>query len=143
MQKISPRKVLDSASIGERIKCLILQEHSSILDFSRQTGISASVLYRIIHGEAIPSPDTLVDLSSCLGCSVDFLLGVSTPETEAGEGFETALLNVYEFRDVWTRDQKMYLAYASMNLLTASEEEKLKQRLGIGRAGKQRKISAS
>ena len=137
MQKISPRKVLDSASIGERIKCLILQDYSSILDFSRQTGISVSVLYRIIHGEAIPSPDTLVDLSSCLGCSVDFLLGVSTPETEAGEGFETALLNVYEFRDVWTRDQKMYLAYASMNLLTASEEEKLKQRLGIGRAGKQ------
>ena len=137
MQKIPPRKVLDSASIGERIKCLILQEHPSILDFSRQTGISASVLYRIIHGEAIPSPDTLVDLSSCLGCSADFLLGISTPETEAEEGFETVLLNVYEFRDVWTRDQKMYLAYASMNLLTASEEEKLKQRLGIGRAGKQ------
>ena len=137
MQKISPRKVLDSASIGERIKCLILQDYSSILDFSRQTGISVSALYSIIRGEAIPSPDTLVDLSSCLGCSVDFLLGVSTPETEAGEGFETALLNVYEFRDVWTRDQKMYLAYASMNLLTASEEEKLKQRLGIGRAGKQ------
>ena len=132
MQKIPPRKVLDSASIGERIKCLILQDYSSILDFSRQTGISVSVLYRIIHGEAIPSPDTLVDLSSCLGCSVDFLLGVSTPETEAGEGFETALLNIYEFRDAWTRDQKMYLAYASMNLLTASEEEKLKQRLGIG-----------
>jgi len=137
LQKISPRKVLDSASIGERIKCLILQDYSSILDFSRQTGISVSVLYRIIHGEAIPSPDTLVDLSSCLGCSADFLLGISTPETEAEEGFETALLNIYEFRDAWTRDQKMYLAYASMNLLTASEEEKLKQRLGIGRAGKQ------
>ena len=137
MQKIPPRKVLDSASIGERIKCLILQDYSSILDFSRQTGISLSVLYRIIRGEAIPSPDTLVDLSSCLGCSADFLLGISTPETEAEEGFDTALLNVYEFRDVWTRDQKLYLAYASMNLLTASEEEKLKQRLGIGRAGKQ------
>ena len=137
MQNKPPRKVLDSASIGERIKCLILQDYSSILDFSRQTGISVSVLYRIIHGEAIPSPDTLVDLSSCLGCSADFLLGISTPETEAEEGFETALLNVYEFRDVWTRDQKLYLAYASMNLLTASEEEKLKQRLGIGRAGKQ------
>ena len=137
MQKIPPRKVLDSASIGERIKCLILQEYPSILDFSRQTGISVSALYSIIRGEAIPSPDTLVDLSSCLGCSADFLLGISTPETEAEEGFETALLNIYEFRDVWTRDQKMYLAYASMNLLTASEEEKLKQRLGIGRAGKQ------
>ena len=137
MQKIPPRKVLDSASIGQRIKCLILQDYSSILDFSRQTGISLSVLYRIIRGEAIPSPDTLVDLSSCLGCSADFLLGISTPETEAEEGFETALLNIYEFRDAWTRDQKMYLAYASMNLLTASEEEKLKQRLGIGRAGKQ------
>ncbi len=132
MQKNTPRKVLDSASIGERIKCLILQDYSSILDFSRQTGISVSVLYRIIHGEAIPSPDTLVDLSSCLGCSADFLLGISTPETEAEEGFETALLNIYEFRDAWTRDQKLYLAYASMNLLTASEEEKLKQRLGIG-----------
>ena len=132
MQKNTSRKVLDSASIGERIKCLILQDYSSILDFSRQTGISVSVLYRIIHGEAIPSPDTLVDLSSCLGCSADFLLGISTPETEAEEGFETALLNIYEFRDAWTRDQKLYLAYASMNLLTASEEEKLKQRLGIG-----------
>ena len=132
MQNKPPRKVLDSASIGERIKCLILQEHPSILDFSRQTGISVSALYSIIRGEAIPSPDTLVDLSSCLGCSADFLLGISTPETEAEEGFETALLNIYEFRDVWTRDQKLYLAYASMNLLTASEEEKLKQRLGIG-----------
>ena len=137
MQKNTSRKVLDSASIGERIKCLILQGHPSILDFSRQTGISVSALYSIIRGEAIPSPDTLVDLSSCLGCSADFLLGISTPETEAEEGFETVLLNVYEFRDAWTRDQKLYLAYASMNLLTASEEEKLKQRLGIGRAGKQ------
>nr|MCR4875917.1 hypothetical protein [Clostridiales bacterium] len=66
-----------------------------------------------IYGR-IPSPDTPVDLSSCLGCSADFLLGISTPETEAEEGFETVLLNVYEFRDVWTRDQKMYLAYASI-----------------------------
>ena len=131
MRIIPPGKTLDRAAIGERIRVLILHICPTISDFARRYGLSLTALYEITRGQSIPSPQTLAILGDLLGCSVDFLLGVSTPESEPMEGYDAALLNVCAFRESWTRDQKLFLAYASMGLLSPPEEDQLRLRLGV------------
>ena len=121
---MQPRKVpaLDQKKIGQRIKFLILQHYHSISQFSIRTGISLTALYEIIRGRELPSALTLIRLSHYLDCSVDFLLGVSSPEMDPTEGYESAVLNISEFADFWSPTKIRYL----MKLLEKDPAEKAK-----------------
>ena len=131
MRRKSAFSSLDMKSVGRRLSTLIAVQYDSVGEFADHIGISRNALYKIVHGEVTPEAQTLVDICRMLRCSVDFLLGVSTPAMEVSEGFDEALMNIYEFRSSWSREQKLYLVYAAMNLLTKAEEENLKIRLNV------------
>ena len=112
----------DPKMIGQRVKLLILQHDHSIAQFSLRTGIPLTTLYPIIRGQRLPTHLTMIRLSHYLDCSVDFLLGVSSPEMDPTEGYESAVLNISEFADFWSPTKIRYL----MKLLEKDPAEKAK-----------------
>ena len=122
---------LDRRAIGRRLRCLILAQEPTVSRFARRAGFSPTTLYKILSGEVTPSPCTLARLGRYLGCSVDFLLGVSAPESDPAEGFEAAMLNVHAFRSRWSRSQRLFLVYAVLGNLSENEEKKLRIYLGL------------
>lgn len=129
MRKQLAIRKIDMQSIGKRLSNLIEVQYESAAAFADDVGISRNSLYKILHGEVTPDAQTLVDFCEKLGCSVDFLLGVSCPETDPVEGFEAALLNVYEFRRKWPRGKILFLVYAAMGMLSDKEEQRLRVHL--------------
>ena len=128
-QKSAP--ALDKRAIGSRIRCLIETQYPTVSQFARKAGFSQTTLYKILSGEVTPSPQTLAQLCRHLGCSVDFLLGVSCPESDPAEGFEAALMNINAFHSDWSRSQQLFLVFAVLGKLSDKEEKKLRIFLGL------------
>ena len=131
MSAIPDSPNLDRRAIGRRIRCLIQDQYRTVSRFARKAGFSQTTLYKILSGEVMPSPRTLSRLCRQLGCSVDFLLGICSPESDPNEGYEAALINIQAFRDSWTRSQQLFLVFALLGRLTESEERKMRLRLGL------------
>ena len=122
----------DPVSVGERIRSLILQRYKTINRFARFHHFPINPLYKVIGGR-MPTVNMLVRLSRALDCSVDFLLGVCSPEVSSEEALQTALTNVHAYRDSWSRNQRLFLAYAALDCLTDSEENILRAFLQVDR----------
>ena len=116
---------------GARLKAIRLKNGMTMEQFGRRIGVSAPTIAAYESESRSPRLEVITAISQAYDCSVDFLLGVSTPESEPMEGYDAALLNVCAFRESWTRDQKLFLAYASMGLLSPPEENQLRLRLGV------------
>ena len=129
MNRKSVLRRLDMDSVGKRLRALVSVQYDSLGSFADRVGVTRGSFYRIMCGKATPDLQTVVDICALLCCSVDFLLGLSDPESDAEEGYETALLNIREFREDWTREQKAFLASASLGSLTEQEERTLRSRL--------------
>jgi len=127
--------VFEQRAIGRRLRSLIETQYPNISEFARQAGITRCTLTRIFSGKVLPSPQTLACVCRQLGCSMDFLLGVSCPESDSAEGFETALVNVHAFRSEWSRARRLFLAFAVIGSLNEKEEQKLSAFLGLEKSG--------
>ncbi len=123
MQKSLSSGRLDMVSAGERLREMILSQYSTLSEFADELGVTRNTLYHMVRGDARPNIQTLAEICDLLGCSMDFLLGISCPEQDPEEGYETALLNVHEFSASWPRRKKLMLICAILGQLT--EEEKL------------------
>ena len=129
-KQIAMRKI-DMAKVGHRMRTLISIHDDSISHFADKIGISRNSLYKIVHGQVTPDAQTLVDICDRLGCSVDFLLGMESPLLDSYEAYETALMNIFEFRDEWSRNQRLFLVYTSMGCLSEQEEKQLRAFLNL------------
>lgn len=60
---------------SNNFKDIMLEMNTNVQEISKNTGIDDSVLYDYLHG-AIPNVNFAVKLANCLGCSVNFLMGI-------------------------------------------------------------------
>lgn len=116
---------VDLRSVGRRLRTLILVQYSSVGCFADRLGVPRRTLYRITCERGVPTLFTLVKICAQLDCTLDFLLGLSCPESDSAEAWETVLLNVREFGRTWSRKKRLLLAKAILGSLTPEEEKTL------------------
>ena len=116
---------LNLHSVGRRLCELILVQYSSVGCFADRIGVSRRTLYRITCERGVPTLFTLVKICGQLDCTLDFLLGLSCPESESAEAWETVLLNVREFGRTWSKKKRLLLAKAILDRLTPEEKKTL------------------
>lgn len=63
------------SDISERLKDLIDEAELNISSLAERTGISASVISRILSRERMPSCKTLIIIADFFCCSTDYLVG--------------------------------------------------------------------
>ena len=102
MKKQLTLRPIDLRAFGRRLREMILVQYDSVGSFADSLGMTRNALYNVVHGDVVPSIQTLVDICELLGCSLEFLLGISTSESDRIEGYEAAVQNIRQFRDEWT-----------------------------------------
>ena len=110
---------------GQRLGRLIRVQHDSVGHFADKIGVARNTLYRFTADGKIPSVPTLLAVCQRLGCSVEFLLGLETPEANASEAYIDAVLNIRAFGDQWRKEDRLALAAAAAGLLTEPQMDKL------------------
>ncbi len=63
------------SKVAEHLKYLIDEAHLNVSELSKQTGLSVSVISRILAKERMPSYKTLIILADFFNCSADYLVG--------------------------------------------------------------------
>lgn len=66
--------VVDREKTGEKIYTLMQENDISIKDMGRMLRISPAAMYKIIHGECLPTIGHLFTIASVLGITVDDLV---------------------------------------------------------------------
>lgn len=132
MRHLTSRDI-DMIAVGERLRDMILLQYPSVVDFAAEIGVSRNTMYRMLKGE-FPCVPVLVDICACLGCSVDFLLGLSAPESDAREAFISAVLNIQAYGAQWRQEDRLALAADAAGLLNESQERRLMHRVQAGSA---------
>ena len=125
MLRKTPQISLNMPEAGERLRRLIKVQHDSVGHFADRIGVSRNTLYRFTTDGKIPSVPTLLAICQRLGCSVEFLLGLTTPEADAKDAYLAAVLNIQAFSDQWKQEDKLALAAAAAGLLTEAQMDKL------------------
>ena len=69
---------IDLTSIGKRVANARKAANMSLSDVHLATGIAQSSICRLEHGRSVPGAITLIILSTALGVSTDFLLGLKS-----------------------------------------------------------------
>ena len=69
--------VIDIRGTGERIKALLHAHGRTVSEVSEYLGTNASLVYRYLRGEVLPSIDRIVALSVYLGVPIDDIIAVS------------------------------------------------------------------
>lgn len=72
-----PNEVQPTDDFGDRLTRLMAETNHNVLSIANLTGKSASTIYNWKNGTAVPDGNTIIKLSDCFGCSVDYLLGLS------------------------------------------------------------------
>ena len=128
-------KDIDMIAVGNRLRDLIQLQYPSVVDFADAIGVSRNTMYRLLNKGEFPCVPVLVDICACLGCSVDFLLGLSSAESDAREAYISAVLNIQAFRSKWTSEERIALAADAAGLLTESQENRIMHRVQAGFKG--------
>lgn len=80
---------------AKRLRQLIKERDIRVTDLAWGTGVAPKTIYSFLNGHAFPSVETLLNISSYLGVSTDYLLGKSEEPTgialEEGEEYEETL----------------------------------------------------
>lgn len=114
---------LDMKTIGKRIKDRRKELHLTQTDIKSAVGISSGNISDIENGNRLPAALTLVQLSSVLQCSIDWMLTGISPTKENtstsffGESDETTLLS--GFRELEKEDKEELLEILQMKLRKA------------------------
>ena len=125
-------KDIDMNAVGDRLRELIQLQYPSLVDFAEEIGVSRNTIYRLINKGEFPCVPVLVDICACLGCTVDFLLGLTSAESDAREAYVSTVLNIRAFRLKWTSEERLALAAAVAGLLTESQENRIMRRVQGG-----------
>ena len=125
MFRKTPQFPVNMSEAGQRLGRLIRVQHDSVGHFADKIGVARNTLYRFTTNGKIPSVPTLLAICRRLGCSVEFLLGLNTPEADAKEAYITAVLNIQAFGAQWKQEDRLALAAAAAGLLTEAQENKL------------------
>ena len=125
MLRKTPQFPVNMPEAGKRLRQLIRVQHDSVGHFADRIGVARNTLYRFTTNGKIPSVPTLLAICRRLGCSVEFLLGLETPETNARDAYMTAVLNIQAFGAQWKQEDRLALAAAAAGLLTEAQENKL------------------
>ena len=125
MLRKTPQISLNMPEAGARLRRLIRVQHDSVGHFADRIGVARNTLYRFTRAGRIPSVPTLLAICQRLGCSVEFLLGLNTPEGDANEAYIDAVLNIQAFGSQWKNEDRMALAAAAAGLLTEAQMDKL------------------
>ena len=128
MSEIESR-MIDMKAVGERLRALIGVQYSSVGEFADRAGLSRNTLYRITCGAKIPSLYTLLLICDRLGCSLDFLLGIASCDSDPLAAWQTALLCVHEFGPKWKQEDRSAMACAAVGLLTDRQVMNLLSRM--------------
>ena len=125
MLRKNPQFPVNMPEAGKRLRQLIRVQHDSVGHFADRIGVARNTLYRFTTNGKIPSVPTLLAICRRLGCSVEFLLGLTTPEADAKDAYLTAVLNIQAFCDQWKQEDRLALAAAAAGLLTEKQMDKL------------------
>ena len=130
-----PSEEVDFREVGRRIFQLVNISYPTLQEFLDRSGINRAMLYKMRNeGNPLRVQD-LVDICAYLGVSLDYLLGLETPEGEAADACLKTLMNIWAYRDQWTKEERYFLACAAVGLLTQAQEEEMRTRLGLEEAG--------
>ena len=125
MIRKTPQFPVNMSEAGQRLDRLIRVQHDSVGHFAYKIGVARNTLYRFTADGKVPSVPTLLAVCQRLGCSVEFLLGLETPEANASEAYIDAVLNIRAFGDQWRKEDRLALAAAAAGLLTEPQMDKL------------------
>ena len=128
MRHVSSRKI-DMKAVSRRLRDLVRYQYPSIKDFADAIGVSRNTMYRMLNSGEFPSIPTMVDVCAQLGCSVDSLLGLLTPESDAREAYVEAVLNIQAYGSQWKQEDRLALAAAAAGLLNEALENRLINRM--------------
>ena len=113
---------IDMTAVCKRLRNMILSQYPTVRAFAANTGICRNTIYRMLHKRVLPSIPVLVDMCENLGCSLDFLLGLYSPDTEAREAYVTTVLNIKAFWPDWRQEDRLALAALMSDLLAQSRK---------------------
>lgn len=65
-----------------RLKLLLRKKKMPQYKFAKEIGISPDIITKYVNGGSYPRADTLIMMCKKLGCSADYLLGLSDKEDE-------------------------------------------------------------
>lgn len=63
------------SKVSDRVRDLMEETGLNVSEFAKRTGLSASVISRILSCKRMPSCKTLIAIADAFRCSADFLLG--------------------------------------------------------------------
>ena len=126
-----PSEQVDFREVGRRVFQLVNISYPTLKDFLERSGINRAMLYRMRNDGNPLRVQDLVDISAYLGVSLDYLLGLETPEGEAADACLKTLMNIWAYRDQWTKEERYFLACVAVGLLTEEQEEEIRVRLGL------------
>ena len=90
-----------------KLKDIRLEKGLTQRQIADYIGCAPSVYSRYETGDREPSIDTLIQLSRCLGTTIDRIIGNDTPEDEGLNSYEIALVNAARNADNRAREDAL------------------------------------